>query len=139
MEYCVRRSDGEYRCLKTGGVPIRDSGGNIVKWFGTCTDFTDAKVRVNRANSRRQRRPTGAKDEFLANVSHEIRTPMNAILGMTDLALATSLTEDQRRSLKTVKSAADNLLGIINDLSRLLQDRGRQPYRSRRLAAHLGW
>ena len=41
---------------------------------------------------------------------------MNAILGMTDLALATSLTEDQRRSLKTVKSAADNLLGIINDL-----------------------
>jgi CheY-like chemotaxis protein len=56
-----------------------------------------------------------AKDEFLANVSHEVRTPMNAILGMTGLALDTPLTEDQRQYLTTVKSAADNLLGL-NDL-----------------------
>ncbi|RKH33664.1 response regulator [Corallococcus praedator] len=57
-----------------------------------------------------------AKDEFLANVSHEIRTPMNAILGMTELVLDTHLTQAQRQSLKTVKSATGNLLGIINDL-----------------------
>jgi signal transduction histidine kinase len=57
-----------------------------------------------------------AKDEFLANVSHEIRTPMNAILGMSDLVLETSLGDRQRQLLETVRSAAGNLLGTINDL-----------------------
>jgi two-component system sensor histidine kinase/response regulator len=57
-----------------------------------------------------------AKDEFLANVSHEIRTPMNAILGLTDLVLETTLADGQRQSLETVRSAAGNLLGTINDL-----------------------
>src|SRR5438132_641412 len=53
---------------------------------------------------------------LLVQLSHAIRTPMNAILGMTELTLDTPLTEDQRQCLRTVKSAADNLLGIINDL-----------------------
>ncbi len=57
-----------------------------------------------------------AKDEFLANVSHEIRTPMNAILGMTELVLDTPLGAGQRDSLTTVRSAARNLLGSIDDL-----------------------
>src|SRR5205823_12742617 len=51
-----------------------------------------------------------------ANVSHEIRTHMNAIIGMTELVLDTPLDEGQRQGLKTVKSAADSLLGLINDL-----------------------
>src|SRR5262249_51862199 len=42
-EYRVRRRDGEYRWFKTRGVPIRDGAGNIVKWFGTCTDITDLR------------------------------------------------------------------------------------------------
>jgi PAS domain S-box-containing protein len=245
VEYRVRRRDGGYRWFKTRGVPIRAGGGDIVKWFGTCTDITDLReteealreseerfrgtfenaavgiyhadlegrfLRVNEklcdilgypreellarnvrdvactedwaddlgqarlllrgevpsiSKDRRCLRKDGscvwvavsvslqrdavgaplntisvmrdithrkrlekelrqavaaaeaasrAKDEFLANVSHEIRTPMNAILGMTELALDTDLTEGQRQCLTTVKSAADNLLGILNDL-----------------------
>ena len=56
------------------------------------------------------------KSEFLANMSHEIRSPMNGVIGMTDLALATEVTPEQREYLEMARLSAHSLLELLNDI-----------------------
>lgn len=71
-------------------------------------DLEAARMRAEEA--------TRAKSEFLAKISHEIRTPMNAMIGMTELALATRITREQREYLSAIQGSADALLALVNDL-----------------------
>src|SRR5580704_176064 len=118
VAYRARHRDGSDRWMLARGTITRDESGKAIRVTGSRVDVSDLKQIENELRHAKEAAEAAnhAKDEFLANVSHEIRTPMNAILGMTELALDTSLSNDQRQILKTVKSAADNLLGLINDL-----------------------
>jgi two-component system sensor histidine kinase/response regulator len=96
----------------------RDDDGRPVHVIAVMQDISERKrleEQLRRATAAAEA-ANRAKDEFLANVSHEIRTPMNAILGMTELVLDTPLGDGQRQALGTARSAAESLLGTINDL-----------------------
>ena len=94
------------RCLRISDR--RTSDGGIVSLR---TDITALKRALEAAEAANK-----AKGEFLANISHEIRTPMNGIIGLTELLLAGETTPEQRDSLELIKSSADSLLAIINDV-----------------------
>ncbi len=111
-------SDGKERWLLTTKIPIRGNDGNVLGIVGVGRDIT-AQKQAEREMERARRSAelaNQAKSEFLANMSHEIRTPLNGVIGMTDLALGTNLTEEQRDYLETVRSSADTLLYVINDI-----------------------
>ena len=57
-----------------------------------------------------------AKGQFLANMSHEIRTPINGMVGMIELTLRSSLTDEQRENLQSARECSEYLLRIINDI-----------------------
>ena len=111
------RSDGSRFPVEIWAHPIRVSGLLV----GAVVGFVDRTKRKLEEEALRKAKEEAeaanqSKSEFLANMSHEIRTPMNGILGMTSLALDTSLTHEQREYLTLVKTSGESLLRLLNDI-----------------------
>ena len=117
-EYRFRRADGGYAYIYDRGYVMRDEIGKPIRMVGAMVDITERKRTEEELTRARDAAETAnrSKSQFLANMSHEIRTPMNAIIGMTQLALDTNLSSEQRSLLLTVQDSADTLLSVINDI-----------------------
>jgi PAS domain S-box-containing protein len=111
-------TDGNKTWLLTTKVPLFDKNGQVTGVAGIGRDITHIKRTHEEMQKAREAAEAAsrAKSEFLANMSHEIRTPLNGVMGMTDLALDTQLTAEQREYLETVKMSGDSLLTVINDI-----------------------
>ncbi len=110
--------DGRRLVIETSGIPMLDSGGNLLGWRGIDTDITERKEFEETLKQARKDSEDAnkAKSEFLANMSHEIRTPMNGIIGMLQVLNDTQLDSEQVDALDVIKKSSNALLSLINDI-----------------------
>jgi PAS domain S-box-containing protein len=126
IEYRLRHRSGEYRWTLGRALPIRNEQGEIVRWFGTCTDI-DAMKRLTaerevllareRAARAEAEAANQAKDKFLAVLSHELRTPLSpVVMAIPAMERDAEMPAKFQEELAMVRRNIDLEVKLIDDL-----------------------
>lgn len=112
----ARRADGSEFPAAVSLSPVVLDGRSCV--IASLRDVTERVLIKEALRTALQAAEDGSRAEsaFVANMSHEIRTPLNGILGMVELILSTDLDPIQRQYLDILKTSAESLRGVVNDV-----------------------
>ena len=110
IEFEFRKAEGDYQYLEFNAINLRHKE-NLDGLILDCRDIGQLKRDAEELFRAKQ-----AKEQFLANMSHEIRTPINGINGMINLLSGTNPSTEQNKYLSAIRSSAENLKVIINDI-----------------------
>ncbi len=127
IEFRLKRaSDSAYRWFLGRALPFRKQAGEILNWFGTCTDIHEQKLEEEALRGSRDavQKESLQKDEFLGMISHELRTPLNAVFGWTRLMQENLLSEEERseavNSIMRNAEAQARLIEDVLDITRII-------------------
>ena len=110
VEFQFKCKDGSFKYLEFNSINLKQKEG-LEGLILDCRDISQRKK-----DGEELFRAQKAKEQFLANISHEIRTPINGIAGMAELLSQSPTAEESTTYLHAIKTAADNLKVIINDI-----------------------
>ncbi len=102
-----RSKNGDYRWHLVNALPFKDSEGNILQWFGVCTDIEEQKKDLQK------------KDEFISMASHELKTPVTSLKIFNEILLMDAETKDNKvqwNMLKKMDKQVNKLTRLIGDL-----------------------
>jgi len=110
--------DGTIFNVIVAKTPLMAEDGTITGIASVLTDISEQKRTVDIQEKARVAAEAAvqAKSRFLANMSHELRTPLNGVVGMASLLENTALDAKQRRFVRTLKTSAEALITLINDV-----------------------
>jgi PAS domain S-box-containing protein len=120
----LRSRTGEYRWFLSRAVPIRDSEGAVVRWFGTNTDITALTEARAEAERRREEveRVTESRTRLMRGFSHDVKNPLGAADGFAQLleeGVLGALSDKQRDSVRRIRRSISTSLRLIHDLLEL--------------------
>ena len=114
----VHGVDGTDYNVIVAKTPLVADDGTVTGLAAVVTDISEQK-RISEALEKARGSAEAAmhaKSRFLANMSHELRTPLNGVVGMASLLENTALDAKQRRFVRTLKTSAEALVTLINDV-----------------------